>query len=193
VLGVYRGVWRYLDVNDLARFFRAAIGSFVFVATGIFLLFTIGDFPTSSDYSPIILLLFAVFVFLGLATTRSSFKVLDLYFGRQVQTEEESVVICGAGDLGEMALRWIIMNPQLNLKPIGFLDEDPFLRGRQIHGVEVLGGMEDIETILANREVGGVIVAENPKVREASKDMIMACKNAGCWIKYLRLEFEEID
>jgi FlaA1/EpsC-like NDP-sugar epimerase len=72
------------------------------------------------------------------------------------------VLIIGAGDAGEMAARWILMNPELNYRPVGFLDDDPYIAGRQIHGVVVLGKVVQLEDMLLRHRIAGVILAGAP-------------------------------
>ena len=186
--GVYRGVWRYIGVGDLLRFLEAVLGCAVLVAGAVFLLYP------SQPYSLKIFIFYAVFLFLGLAASRSSFRILDLLSGRQTRQAEQRVLICGAGDSGEMALRWILMNPQMDYRPVGFLDDDPFLAGRQIHGVEVLGRLETLETLLESRQIDGVILT--PSIlnnHELGERVMSACRQRGCWVRSLRLEFELVE
>ena len=52
------------------------------------------------------------------------------------------MIIIGAGDAGAMVVRELQKNPQLNMKPTGFLDDDPEKHKKQIHGVPILAGLE---------------------------------------------------
>ena len=185
--GIYRGVWRYVGVDDLVRFIKATIGCVILATAGISIIFS------QEEYPPLTFLVFGGFLFLGLAASRSSFRVLDVFAGRQARAEEDRVLILGAGDAGEMALRWILMNPQLDYRPVGFLDQDPFMDGRQIHGVEVLGGFEQLESILEGKDIDGVILTSG--VRDDGKilqEVLSVCQERGCWVRSLRLEFELI-
>ncbi len=38
------------------------------------------------------------------------------------------------------------MNPEFGYRAIGFLDQDPYKIGRQIHGIRILGSPEHLET-----------------------------------------------
>lgn len=192
IFGVYRGVWRYVDFDDLLRYAQASLGSMALMAGMIFLLGFTDRALWMNSYSHLTLLLFAVFLFLGLAASRSSFKILDRFFGQRHRLGETQVLICGAGDAGEMALRWILSNPALRYRPVGFLDEDLYLRGRQIHGVEVLGVPEQLGTFLENRQIGGVILAGVDPNSDSSQEIMATCKRYDCWVRYLRLEFEEL-
>jgi UDP-GlcNAc:undecaprenyl-phosphate GlcNAc-1-phosphate transferase len=187
-LGVYRGVWRYVSLDDLLRFGEVSFLGSILTVLGIFV------FHNRDPYSPVLFVLFGVFLFLGLAASRSSFRVLDLFSGQQVRAGEERVLICGASDEGEMALRWILMNPQLDYRPIGFLDDDPFMFGRKIHGVEVLGNLSQVGDILAEHQVQGMIItAAARQDGELEKRLVETCRQHQCWVRSLRLEFELLD
>jgi FlaA1/EpsC-like NDP-sugar epimerase len=84
---------------------------------------------------------------------------MDSLSGRQIRNAEQRILIYGASDAGEMALRWILINPNLRYKPIGFIDNDQFKVGRKIHGVEVLGGFDKLESIIDRKRIDGMIVA----------------------------------
>ncbi len=185
LFGVYRGVWRYVGVGDLVNYIKAALGSVTLAAGVIFLQ---RGFP---EFSSMLLVLFGVYLFLGLAASRSSFRIMDQAYARQVHTLEQRILICGAGDAGEMAVRWISMNPQLGFRPVGFLDDDPFKSGRAIHGVEILGNLDHIESVLKNRQIDGVIIAMqmDGKIQRLIED----CRAQGLWVRTLRLDFELVE
>jgi FlaA1/EpsC-like NDP-sugar epimerase len=50
-------------------------------------------------------------------------------------------------------------NPQVNLIPIGFLDDNPVKMKQQIHGIPVIGSLSDLAKVLDNRRVDEVIIA----------------------------------
>jgi UDP-GlcNAc:undecaprenyl-phosphate GlcNAc-1-phosphate transferase len=190
LFGVYRGVWRYIDLGDLMRYVSAALGSAALLAASLFALSSTQLAPWASRVSVLLLFLFAVFLFLGLAATRSSFRLLDRIAKKHVRPAGQPVLIIGAGDAGEMAARWILMNPELDYRPVGFLAEDPLLSGRQIHGVAVLGGLAQLEAVLLRQPVAGVILAG---VDQELVDLIPVhrlCQAHGCWVRTLKLDFE---
>ena len=140
--------------------------------------------------------LFAVFLLFSLVASRFSFRVLDRVYSRQIpHSKESAVLICGAGDAGEMVLRWILMNPRLGYRPVGFLDDDPFKLGRRIHGVDVLGNFEQIERILADRHIDGIIVtpAADETTPIALHHALQASRENGVWVRRLRFEFELVE
>jgi len=93
-----------------------------------------------------------------------------------------------------MAVRWIQMNPQLHFRPIGFLDRDSMNKGRHIHGIEILGGYDMLNSIVEQEEVDGIIITENDLDTYATlREISSICRSHGCWIRTLKLEFELIE
>jgi len=185
IFGVYRGVWRYIGVDDLLRYVGTAIGASVLLTPAVWLLHSSAEYPLT------LFLLFGLFLFLGLAATRSSFRIMDRFSGQQKRVEEAPVLICGARDAGEIALRWILMNPDLHFRVVGFLDRDPFLTGRQIHGVSVIGQPDQLTAILEEHGVEGLIVTSDFLDSEGSDDAwVETAHSQGLWVRSLRLEFE---
>ena len=74
-------------------------------------------------------------------------------------------------------------------------DNDPFKRGRQIFGVAVLGGLDDLESILAKNSIQGIILPSEEMLTEfqAYADALVNCKKHGIWLKRLRISFEVIE
>ncbi len=189
VFGVYRGLWRYVGVDELVRFIKSALGAIVLMALPVLLL------SAFQGYSAVLLFFYAVFLFLALAASRFSFKLLDQVYAQQTRKREERVLIFGAGDAGEMTLRWILMNPDLGYRPVGFLDDDVYKTGRQIHGVEVLGDMQKLVLVLEKNQIDGVIITP-----DASSDnhtipdnVVDICRTHEVWVRNLRFEFELIE
>lgn len=189
LLGVYRGVWRYIGIYDFLRFIGAAAGT-ALITCGLILVM----YP-QQGYSLDVFILFAAFLVLGLAGSRSTFVILDRLYNRQrVNPEGAQVLLVGAGDEGEMALRWILRNPDIGYRPIGFVDNDQNLWGRSINGVEILGSSENLETLFKEKKVDGVIFT-SPRFHDQpeAQKIIELCRHKGMWVRFLRLEFELID
>jgi UDP-GlcNAc:undecaprenyl-phosphate GlcNAc-1-phosphate transferase len=185
LFGVYRGVWRYVGLDDLLRFGKSSLGAIALMSIAVWRIYS---FQT---YSLTILVWFSLYLFLALSASRSSFKVLDQVFASRVKQHEERVLICGADDSGELVLQWILMNPQLGYRPVGFLDDDIYKYGQRIHGIEILGNLEQLEMILEEKQINGVIVTANVlKHNEVLEKIVMACRSQDCWVRTLHLDLE---
>ena len=186
LMGVYRGVWRYIGINDLLRYAGAAV-----VSGGLAFLLIRLIFP-SQMYTGDVFLLYILYLTLGMAGSRSSFLILDrLYVRRFAGVQKENVLLYGAEDAGEIALRWILRNPKIGFSVVGFVDDDELKWGNNIHGVNILGDPKNLDQYIEERHVSGVIATTEDLLQSAAGEQLTAaCRTKGLWIRVLRLEFE---
>ncbi len=86
------------------------------------------------------------------------------------------------------------MNPQFGYRPVGFLDDDLLNEGREIHGIGILGGINQLESLLAEKQIDGVVLTTDERYSVDQADLIIAtCRNQGRWVRSLRLEFELLE
>ena len=72
------------------------------------------------------------------------------------------MLIVGGGDGGRLVVRELIRNPQLRLRPVGFVDDDPRKLGmKDEYGLKVLGTTEseDLARVLDEVEPDEVVIA----------------------------------
>lgn len=188
-LGVYRGMWRYIGINDLLHYVGAAIVSGGMSWMIITLVFP--DQPFTGD----VFLLFILYLLIGLTGSRSSFLVLDrLYIRQFAGIQKENVLLYGAEDAGEIALRWILRNPAIGYSVVGFIDDDSLKWGSNIHGVNILGGLNKLDQFIQERQVSGVIATtDNLLHSPLGEKLISDCRAKEVWVRVLRLEFELTD
>jgi UDP-GlcNAc:undecaprenyl-phosphate GlcNAc-1-phosphate transferase len=189
LLRVYRGVWRYIGINDLIRYVVASI-----MAGGLSWLIIKFILP-DQEFPAGVFLLFTIFLIIGLAGSRSSFLFLDRIYGKQFSgVEKYNILLYGADDAGEIALRWILRNPSIGYNVVGFIDPDSLKWGSNIHGVDILGNVDMLKQYVKSKNVRGVIVtAENLLDSPDGEKLKTDCYSNKVWVKVLRLEFEPVD
>jgi UDP-GlcNAc:undecaprenyl-phosphate GlcNAc-1-phosphate transferase len=189
LLGIYRGVWRYIGINDLIRYVGASVLSGILTWITIKLVYPYQEFPDE------VFLLFIIFLLIGLTGSRSSFLFLDRMYSRQFSgVEKQNILLYGAEDAGEIALRWILRNPTIGYNVVGFLDDDSLKWGSSIHGVSVLGDVKNLEKYINEKNVKGVIAtSENLLASSIGESIKSTCREKGVWVRILRLEFELSD
>lgn len=185
IFGVYQGVWRYVSIEDVFRYVKGAILGTSIAAGAVWL------FRLIEVYSIEVFVLYGMLLLLITLASRFSFRLLDRAVSSGKDHLEIPILIYGAGDAGELALRECQQNTGLGYKPVGFIDDDPLKEGRIIHGLRVLGSIDDLESLIESQKVGGVIIASSAiEKSEAGKVAIAVCDRSGIWIQRLRLEFE---
>jgi UDP-GlcNAc:undecaprenyl-phosphate/decaprenyl-phosphate GlcNAc-1-phosphate transferase len=150
--GVYRGIWRYAGLSDAIRFCNGA------VLAGIFVVITSRFLPLMLSGSEIVL--FVVLLLNLLIASRLSFRVLRRSIAL-IARPSERVLIVGAGEVAEAAARFITSGRNLNLRLVGFVDDDNFKLGKRVHGYRVLGAIRDLENLYAASGFNQLLVADD--------------------------------
>ena len=84
------------------------------------------------------------------------------------------VLLVGAGDIGRMVLQKLIQSPRLGYQTVGFADDSP--ERREVAGVPVLGGLDDVGAIIREHDVEEVIITLPGASHEQSLDIISQCE-----------------
>jgi FlaA1/EpsC-like NDP-sugar epimerase len=84
------------------------------------------------------------------------------------------VLIIGIGDAGDLVLR-TLQRSQRRVKAVGFLDDRGGYVNRTVHGVRVLGRLEDLAAVARRYEIDEVIVALGSE--RIAQTVILACKD----------------
>jgi len=79
--------------------------------------------------------------------------------GQNGDNRSKRVLVVGAGDAGALVVREMQKNPHLPLKPVCFLDDDPDKQRKQIHGIPVVGKLNDLPRTLITRRIDEVVIA----------------------------------
>lgn len=151
-LGLYQGLWRYTSLYDLERLMLGIIASSVLF--GAYVLSPLGPvgYPRSTILIDAILL---TLLLSGLRMARRFYT--DARTGRT--GARTRVLIYGGGSAGEMVAREMRMEHALGYTPVGFVDDDPNMLGRRIHGIKVLGSRQDLSRIVAEHRPTEVLIA----------------------------------
>lgn len=182
--GMYRGSWTLAGVDDLVR----ACGSAITVTILSVFVHAIVS-PETQPWTLFLIYGFVSTVFL--AGSRASYVVLRNSHKRS-RLEGIPVVIYGAGSRGVAAAREMFDGPSTRLRPIGFIDDNAEKLAKLIHGLPVLGGVDDIERIGASRSLGAILIAipelSNDRMQRATK----ACDRLGIDLFRLQVNFERL-
>jgi UDP-GlcNAc:undecaprenyl-phosphate GlcNAc-1-phosphate transferase len=168
----YQGLWRYTSLDDLARVVRASsLGTLVAIVV-VVLAFRF------EGYSRSVFVLDWLLVAVFLCGSRVAFRLLGDWL-RPQRVEARRILVYGAGDGGERAVRQMLHDPALGRSPVAFLDDDPSKRWRRIHGVPVLGGADRIDEVLTTQRIDEVLVAAGGIPPERIRRVASACAAHG--------------
>ena len=186
VMGVYRGLWRYTSLGDLIVFLKAVVLSSAGSVMVILFLFRFQGFSRTA------FLIDGVLTFLFLAGSRLAFRLFRQMLPVAGVKNGRRVLIYGAGDGGELLLRELRNNADLNLAPIGFLDDDPAKSGKVIHGLRVFGGNGDLNHVCEQEAVDEVVISSLKMSEDRVEEVVRICAARQIAVRRMRITIEEL-
>jgi len=171
---LFSGWWRYVSIEDLAKIANAIVlSSLLFIACIVFL-FGLERFPRS------VFITDALIMFFLLGGIRVGTRMLrETLEKRKFRGLVKNVLIVGAGNTGITVVNEIKSNSDLNLKPVGFVDDDPAKRGYKIKNLQVLGGREDIPELVKRYHVDEILIAIPSAPYKELHAIFNQCEKAG--------------
>ncbi len=171
ILKIHKGLVRYTSTEDLKRlFFASLICSFIFLVGGLVRFYYLDHyflFPMS------ILVMEFLMSFVFVVGSRFIVKLFYLETIKN-KNEEEGVLIYGAGVSGMVTKRTIENDTRNNQLIIGFLDDNPKLKGTRIEGVRVFH-TDELEKIANSNSIKTLIIAIQQPNLEKQKNIIDRC------------------
>ncbi len=186
LVGIYRDLWRYLGIESIFNYGKAAVLSAVLLGVLVRLSRPIIDLPVST------FLLFGVFLFFGLIVTRYSFRALDTFSAQQRSNEFEKVLIYGSENNIDFVIQYLLEHPEHKLKTFGIISDENYKVNKTVHGVRILGSIENLALIQDSDSVSGVIVAPQVEEKPTPELLIDFCKQNHWWIRKISINLEEI-
>jgi FlaA1/EpsC-like NDP-sugar epimerase len=153
LFGLYRGIWRYASVPDLVQLIRAVTVAVLCFVLAMFLLNRLESLPRSL---PLIMWLVQIVLLGG---PRFAYR---LFKDRRLNLREDGgaapripVLLLGVGDAAELFIRSLDQSGQAVYRVVGILDDKGRRVGHAVRGVPVLGGPDDLESVVATLDRKG--------------------------------------
>jgi FlaA1/EpsC-like NDP-sugar epimerase len=194
--GLYAKWWRYVSQRDYTGIVEAVVIASLLLPGYIALAHPVtqaskaGVTPVTAPTGVLALYFLLMLTFVGgvrfVARTVYDRPLRGFRAGKNAR----GLLIVGAGDGGRLVLREILRNPELGLKPVGFVDDDPTKRRLRIDGVRVLGGTSDLARILDEAEPDEVTIAIPSAPGTLRATVVRACRERGIPVRTLPTVFE---
>ncbi len=155
--GLYRRLWVYASTHELRLITIAVTTASVLTSGVLLLLLSVGLILPGMPRSALGIDWLLSLVLIG--GSRFALRILAEQSGSNHQGKSRRVLIVGAGDAGALVVRELQKSSQLNLMPVGFLDDDPAKQKQEIYGVPVIGYVNDLVDVLDERHIDQVIFA----------------------------------
>jgi UDP-GlcNAc:undecaprenyl-phosphate GlcNAc-1-phosphate transferase len=169
LFGVYRTAWWLTGLNGFGMMVRACAGGTIagYVVLRLFHL------PAGADAAIVHFLLIMP------AATLARFSYVLLTHAARHANGPERALICGTAAEAQHALGHFRRNGMRAVQPIGFIELNARLQGRQVGTLPVLGTLDALPGIVAEQRVKHLVLAE-PSLDESVLDWVRAvCRHHG--------------
>jgi FlaA1/EpsC-like NDP-sugar epimerase len=155
--GLYRRLWIYASTSEL-RLITFAVTTASVLTSGVMLLLNFLNLVKPGMPRSALGIDWLISLVL-IGGSRFALRILAEQSTSSRDAKARRTLIIGAGDAGALVVRELQKSSQLNLVPIGFLDDDLSKQNHQIYGVSVIGRVNKIAAILDSKQVDEVIIA----------------------------------
>ncbi len=177
--GIHHRWWRYVSTRDMWGIVRGVTAASLLVYL-VFYFAPLNDLRVPRGIAALDLLLLLGFV----ATSRMLARTL---FERpapgSLVARGREVIVVGAGDAGQLVLREL--QKSRTMTPIGLVDDDPRKRRMRLHGVRVLGTIDELPRILRDNDPDEVLIAIPSAPGEVRQRVVDIAQAAGVPVKTL--------
>jgi UDP-GlcNAc:undecaprenyl-phosphate GlcNAc-1-phosphate transferase len=181
--GLYRRSWLTFGLSDLLATVRAIVAGTTAVVLAATYLYRFERFSRGVFIIDAVLLLIAV------TASRLSFRLIAHAAVLQ-STRAARVLICGAGERGQLLAREMLANTAWRLKPVGFIDGVEPNTG-SIMGVRIVGPIDGLNEAIERLRVDEVIFSGDP-LEEAQRDeALRICAARGIAARELVFELRQ--
>ena len=175
---LYKGLWRFASLPDLWNIFRAAIIGALSITLVLFISIRLEGIPRS------ILVLYPVLLIFLLGGSRLGYRFWkDHSFRLNPSDTARKILIVGAGSAGEMLVREMLRDGGYN--PIGFIDDNPNIRNSELHGIPIIGTVDDILTVNQRYDIDRIVIAVPTATDEEMQKIVNNCEAIGVPIRTL--------
>lgn len=198
----YRGMWRYTSLNDLFNIIKASVFSSLVIVFLIMFSHGFAGFSRSVFViDGVVTILFVSGSRIGLrlyfemmSEDDSNTTLTDRMLGRKKKRNDAiNLLIIGAGSSGEKIFREIRDNIRLKYHVVGFLDDDYAKQRKMIHGIPVMGRVDELKSVAEKLDVHEILIAAPSSTADQMRTIVEQCKQSGLVFKTLPGMGELID
>jgi len=186
IFGLYRGMWRYTSIADLINITKA-----VAVSSG-FIIMSVLYLNRFSGFSRSVFFMDGIFTFLLLCMHRGTIRYLlqnrDLMPWHAPENERPKkirLLLIGAGAAAEKVIREIRDNVQVPYEVVGLVDDDLKKHGLKIHGIPVVGGLDNLQECIVRTNPEELLIAVASASAEQMQRIIDLCQKSKTKFKVL--------
>lgn len=170
--GLYRGLWRFASLPDLWNIARACLLGALAVFSALFLLTRLENVPRT------VMALYPLTLLVCLGAPRWLYRFWkDSRYGGAPRLQPLRVLVIGAGSAGEALVR--DLRREGRFRPLGLIDDNHALRGAKVHGVPVLGDLDQLAQIAREVAAEMLLIAMPSASNQQMQRAVERCEDSG--------------
>jgi len=183
--GVYRSLWGFMGMSDVLKYLKATFLASLVSIAAVTYIYRFEHFSKG------------VFLIDWLLTTgfllggRGSFRLFT-HAVRRNKLSGDRVFIYGAGSRGRILLHQLLSDNELQMKPVGFIDDAPQKVGKTFLDYPILGSSEDLEALCSKYRVKGLLISfeksESDKIDRVKK----FCKDNDLFLSEFMIRLKDV-
>jgi UDP-GlcNAc:undecaprenyl-phosphate GlcNAc-1-phosphate transferase len=169
--GLYRRSWFTFGVSDVSAVLRAVVvGSTGTVLAATYLY-------RFERFSRGVFIIDAILLLLAIVASRLSFRLMAHAAVTQ-SSRAKRVLICGAGERGQLLAREMLANTTWGLRPVGFV-HGIAPSEHSILGVRIYGGVDDLADLIRRLRVEELVFSGDPLDSIQQRAAMRVCTELG--------------
>lgn len=178
----YQGWWRFVSISDILSIVKASLVSALILVILWFALLMSEPIRmilrevTTISQAIFILDMFATIVLLG--GLRMAVRLYHEEFLTEPGGKLKRFLIVGAGNAGEALLRELHRMPVGQYDVIGFIDDDPAKQDMSIHGIPVLGRVDQLPQVCQKHNIEEIAIAMPSATAKQLRKVVQICEGA---------------
>jgi FlaA1/EpsC-like NDP-sugar epimerase len=149
---LHRSLWKFSSLKELSNIIRAIVFADV-ALTCLFFFIHIQNLAVPRS----VFLLYPMFLMAFWMGGRLSIRAFSEK--KKISGRVERILIVGAGSAAEQFIRDVSRFKTKRYEPVGILDDEKKLHGRDLHGVAILGELSSLKAALKSLEPDMVVIA----------------------------------
>ncbi|OGA09318.1 MAG: multidrug MFS transporter [Betaproteobacteria bacterium RIFCSPLOWO2_02_64_14] len=167
---LYRGIWRYASLPDLKRIIYAAVTASI-VALTLLVMLQIGV-PRS------VLITNPIFLIVIMGGSRLAYRAWkERSLGNFLPGDRAPVFVIGTEEAAVNLIKELGRSPQWHV--VGVFDDDASVRGRELHGINILGRSDELAAWKEKLGATHAIIAMPSASHQARRQVVARCNEAG--------------
>jgi FlaA1/EpsC-like NDP-sugar epimerase len=176
--GLYRRLWRYASIAELELIFAGgATAGAINTLLGASLLPQFGFTPQRVPLS--VLFMTSLLTFMIIGVPRLLMRISGWRSVRRRAKSARRVLVAGAGGAGEAVVRELRANPELEMEPVGFVDDDVSKHGMRLSSLPILGSLNMLPRFARELNVTDILIAMPRAPGHVVREVVRAAFDAG--------------